>query len=185
MLGHTLLCQCSGLIRTNTRVSLTKAREPLMKFKSKVQMCWKCQNMSAIAWYMTFFNQRWRFPCFFRLDAPELGSRSIEAVNLLMKFKHKRLLDQSSRTIAYEVQMCWKCQNMSAIAWYLTFFNQRWRFPSFFFLSFSFRLENLWRCKPAYEVQMCWKCQNMSIIAQCWFFWVFLTFCLPGFASSR
>ena len=41
-------------------------------------MCWKSQNISAIAWYLTFFNQLWRFPCFFGLDAPKLSSRTIE-----------------------------------------------------------------------------------------------------------
>ena len=67
---------------------------------------------------------------FFRLDAPEPESTKCRP--------------------AYEVQMCWKCQNMSAIAWYLTFFNQRWRFHCFFRLD-----AHELGCRPAYEVQMC------------------------------
>ena len=48
-------------------------------------MCWKCQNLSAIAWYLTFFNQRWRCPCFLELDAPELSSRTIEGLELILR----------------------------------------------------------------------------------------------------
>ena len=44
-------------------------------------MCWKCQNMSAITWYLTFFNQRWRCPSFFRLDVSSACPLHLSAVN--------------------------------------------------------------------------------------------------------
>ena len=129
----------------------------------EVQMCWKWQNMSAIACYLTCFNQRWGFPCFFRLDAPrtrienhwrsrpayELGSRTIEDVDLDPNFPPLRHV------------------------WYLTFFNQRRRFPFLQAGCPRTTLENHWRCRPAYEVPMRWKCPNLSAIA--WYLTFFLT----------